>query len=57
MLRLCAWDRVFLATGLTGWDGVDDMDMCVKGIVEVGDGLQRSDSGGFVKWDGGKIPF
>jgi hypothetical protein len=54
---LCAWDRVFLATGLTGWDGVDDMDMCVKGIVEVGDGLQRSDSGGFVKWDGGKIPF
>jgi hypothetical protein len=47
----------FLSTRLTGWDGVDDMDTCVVGIVEVVDGLQRSDNGSFLKWDGSRIPF
>jgi NAD(P)-dependent dehydrogenase (short-subunit alcohol dehydrogenase family) len=47
----------FLSTGLTGWDGVDDMETCVRGIVEVVDGLRRSDNGSFVKWDGSKIAF
>ena len=47
----------FLSTRLTGWDGVDDMDTCIAGIVKVVDGLQRSDNASFVKWDGSKIPF
>ncbi|OAL53779.1 NAD(P)-binding protein [Pyrenochaeta sp. DS3sAY3a] len=47
----------FVATRLTGWDFVDDMDTCIAGIVKVVDGLQQSDNASFIKWDGSKIPF
>lgn len=47
----------FIATRLTGWDGVDEMGACVAGIVKVIDGLKPEDSGSFLKWDGSRIPF
>lgn len=46
-----------LSTRLTGWDGVDDMDTCIAGIVKVVDGLHRSDNARFIKWDGSKVPI
>lgn len=47
----------FLSTRLTGWDGEDDMDTCIQGLVRVIDGVTSKDNGGFFKWDGSKIPF
>jgi len=56
-LTIVCMEPGFIATRLTGWDGVDDMDTCIAGIVEVIDGLKHEDSGSFLKWDGGRIPF
>lgn len=47
----------FLSTRLTGFDGEDDMDTCIAGIMNVIDGIAHGDSGAFLKWDGSRIPF
>jgi len=47
----------FLSTRLTGWDGVDDMDTCIAGMMKLFKGLTPKDHGAFLKWDGTKIPF
>ncbi|KAL2131078.1 hypothetical protein VTI74DRAFT_5574 [Chaetomium olivicolor] len=47
----------FLSTRLTGWDGEDDMDTCIAGLMRVFKGLTHQDNGSFFKWDGSRIPF
>ncbi|KAK3364325.1 hypothetical protein B0T25DRAFT_576602 [Lasiosphaeria hispida] len=47
----------FLSTRLTGWDGEDDMDTCIAGLMKVFRGITPKDNGAFLKWDGSKIPF
>lgn len=47
----------FLSTRLTGFDGEDDMETCIAGIMNVIDHITHDDSGAFLKWDGTKIPF
>lgn len=47
----------FLSTRLTGFDGEDDMETCIAGILKVIDGITHGDSGAFLKWDGSRIPF
>ncbi len=47
----------FLSTRLTGWDGEDDMETCIAGLMKVIEGMSPQDNGGFFKWDGTKIPF
>ncbi|KAH8714093.1 hypothetical protein GQ44DRAFT_625178, partial [Phaeosphaeriaceae sp. PMI808] len=46
-----------VATRLTDWDSVDDMNTCIAGIVKEVDGLQQSDNANSIKWDGSRIPF
>lgn len=47
----------FLSTRLTNFDGEDDMEECISGIMKVIDGISHKDNGAFVKWDGTTIPF
>ncbi|KHO10719.1 hypothetical protein MAA_11677 [Metarhizium robertsii ARSEF 23] len=47
----------FLYTKLTGWDGEDDMETCIKGLMKIIDSISHEDTGAFLKWDGSKIPF
>jgi NAD(P)-dependent dehydrogenase (short-subunit alcohol dehydrogenase family) len=47
----------FLSTRLTGWDGVDDMDTSIAGLMNVFKDITPEDNGGFFLWDGSKIPF
>ncbi|GAW19501.1 hypothetical protein ANO14919_089880 [Xylariales sp. No.14919] len=47
----------FLSTRLTNFDGEDDMETCIRGVMDVIDGITRDDNGAFFKWDGSKIPF
>lgn len=47
----------FLSTRLTEWDGEDDMETCIAGIMNVIDGITHKDNGAFLKWDGSSIPF
>lgn len=47
----------FLSTRLTEWDGEDDMETCIAGIMDVIDGITHKDNGAFLKWDGSSIPF
>jgi NAD(P)-dependent dehydrogenase (short-subunit alcohol dehydrogenase family) len=47
----------FLSTRLTGWDGEDDMDTCIAGLMKVFKALTPQDNGAFIKWDGSRIPF
>lgn len=47
----------FLSTKLTGWDGEDDMETCIKGLMKIIDSISHEDTGAFLKWDGSKIPF
>ncbi|KAM7182754.1 NAD(P)-binding protein [Rhypophila sp. PSN 637] len=47
----------FLSTRLTGWDGEDDMDTCIAGMMKLFKGLTPKDHGAFLIWDGTKIPF
>ncbi len=42
----------FLSTRLTGWDGEDDMETCIAGLMKVIEGVTPEDSGAFFKWDG-----
>jgi NAD(P)-dependent dehydrogenase (short-subunit alcohol dehydrogenase family) len=47
----------FLSTRLTGWDGEDNMDTCIAGLMKVFNALTPQDNGAFIKWDGNRIPF
>jgi len=47
----------FLSTRLTGWDGEDDMDTCIGGLVKVIEEVTHEMNGAFFKWDGTTIPF
>lgn len=47
----------FLSTRLTGWDGEDDMETCIAGLMKVIEGITPEQNGSFVKWDGTRIPF
>ncbi|KAI0857667.1 hypothetical protein F4860DRAFT_488522 [Xylaria cubensis] len=47
----------FLSTRLTNFDGEDDMETCIDGVMKVIDGITHDDNGAFLKWDGSKIPF
>ena len=47
----------FLSTRLTGWDGEDNMDTCIAGLMKVFKALTPQDNGTFIKWDGSRIPF
>lgn len=47
----------FLRTRLTGWDGVDDMDTCISGIMNVVKDLEPKDNASFIKWDGSRLSF
>jgi NAD(P)-dependent dehydrogenase (short-subunit alcohol dehydrogenase family) len=47
----------FLSTRLTNWDGEDDMETSIAGLMSVIESVTPQDSGGFMKWDGTKIPF
>lgn len=47
----------FLSTRLTNFDGEDDMDTCIAGLMKVFDGITPKDNGSFLKWDGTTIPF
>jgi hypothetical protein len=47
----------FLSTRLTGWDGEDDMDTCIAGLMKVVKALTPRDNGAFIKWDGSRFPF
>ncbi|KAK0715395.1 hypothetical protein B0H67DRAFT_580621 [Lasiosphaeris hirsuta] len=50
-------DPGFISTRLTGWDGEDDMDTCIAGMMELIKGLTPRDNGAFFNWDGSRIPF
>lgn len=56
-LTIVCMEPGFIATRLTGWDGVGDMDACIAGIVNVNDSLKHEDNGCFLKWDGSRIAF
>lgn len=47
----------FLSTRLTNFDGEDDMETCIAGLMKVFDGITPKDNGSFLKWDGTTIPF
>ncbi|KAH8768083.1 hypothetical protein F5883DRAFT_68372 [Diaporthe sp. PMI_573] len=47
----------FLSTRLTNFDGEDDMETCIDGLMKVFDGITPKDNGAFLKWDGTTIPF
>ncbi|KAI0451936.1 hypothetical protein F5B21DRAFT_506710 [Xylaria acuta] len=47
----------FLSTRLTNFDGEDDMETCIGGVMKVIDGITHDDNGAFLKWDGSTIPF
>lgn len=47
----------FLSTRLTNFDGEDDMETCIAGIIKVINGISHKDNGAFLKWDGSIIPF
>lgn len=47
----------FLSTRLTGWDGEDDMDTCIAGLMKVFKEITPKDNGAFFLWDGSRIPF
>ncbi|KAI0097555.1 hypothetical protein GGR51DRAFT_466394 [Nemania sp. FL0031] len=47
----------FLSTRLTDFDGEDDMEICIGGVMEVIDNITHDHNGGFFKWDGSTIPF
>lgn len=47
----------FVATRLTNWEAVDDMDTCITGVVDVIDGLTLADSGSFLNWSGKQLTF
>ncbi|KAF2810713.1 NAD(P)-binding protein [Mytilinidion resinicola] len=56
-ITVIAMEPGFVATRLTGWDYVDDMDTCIKGIVKVIIGLKHEDNARFLRWDGTSIPY
>jgi NAD(P)-dependent dehydrogenase (short-subunit alcohol dehydrogenase family) len=47
----------FLSTRLTNFDGEDDMETCIAGLMKVFDGITPKDNGAFLKWDGTTISF
>ncbi|EFY90702.1 Short-chain dehydrogenase/reductase SDR [Metarhizium acridum CQMa 102] len=47
----------FLSTRLTDWDGEDDMETCIKGLMKIINSISHEDNGAFFKWDGSRIPF
>ncbi|KAK9439900.1 hypothetical protein VB005_04517 [Metarhizium brunneum] len=47
----------FLSTGLTGWDGEDDMETCITGLMKIISSISHEYNGAFLKWDGSKISF
>jgi len=47
----------FIPTRLTGWDGVDDMDTCISGLMKVFKALTPKDNGTLIKWDGTRVAF
>jgi NAD(P)-dependent dehydrogenase (short-subunit alcohol dehydrogenase family) len=47
----------FLSTRLTNFDGEDDMETCISGVMDVIDGITHANNGAFLKWDGSTIPF
>ncbi|KAH6612293.1 hypothetical protein B0J18DRAFT_474119 [Chaetomium sp. MPI-SDFR-AT-0129] len=47
----------FLSTRLTGWDGVDDMDTSIAGLMKLFKNITPEDNGGFFLWDGSRISF
>lgn len=46
-----------IATKLTGWEGEDDMDTSVKGMVDIIERVKHADSGLFFDHPGGKLAF
>jgi NAD(P)-dependent dehydrogenase (short-subunit alcohol dehydrogenase family) len=47
----------YVATKLTGWKGEDDMETSVKGMVDIIDRVELSDSGLFFDYTGVKLEF
>ncbi|KAF2969162.1 hypothetical protein GQX73_g4406 [Xylaria multiplex] len=56
-LTIVCMEPGFLSTRLTNFDGEDDMEICINGVMKVIEGITRDDTGAFFKWDGSKIPF
>jgi NAD(P)-dependent dehydrogenase (short-subunit alcohol dehydrogenase family) len=52
-----AMEPGFVATRLTGWDYVDDMDTCIAGIIEVMEALKQENNERFLKCDGSSICY
>jgi NAD(P)-dependent dehydrogenase (short-subunit alcohol dehydrogenase family) len=47
----------YIATKLTGWKGEDDMETSVKGMVDIIERVEQSDSGLFFDHSGAKLEF
>ncbi|KAI1156112.1 hypothetical protein F4825DRAFT_446849 [Nemania diffusa] len=47
----------FLSTRLTNFDGEDDMETCISGVMKVIDSITHDHNGAFFKWDGSEIPY
>ena len=54
---MIAVDPGDVPTRLSRGNGKTDIDKSVRGIVEIIESANLVDSGSFLKWTGGKIPF
>jgi len=47
----------FLSTRLTNFDGEDDMDASIAGLVKIIEGADENKSGRFINWNEQEIPY
>ena len=47
----------YVPTRLRRWEGDEDMDTCIAGLMELFKNITPEDNGGFFQWDGSKLPF
>jgi NAD(P)-dependent dehydrogenase (short-subunit alcohol dehydrogenase family) len=47
----------FVATRLTGYDFVDDMDTCIAGLVKGIQAITNEDNGQFISWSGNRLRY
>ena len=47
----------YVPTRLRRWEGDEDMDTCIAGLMELFKNITPEDSGGFFQWGGSKLLF